>query len=73
MAIQAGIAKMVIPSGMPCEKYKTIKVKYLKIGFSESDGIFLLDTALYVILVINVVDCRFRVADNKKKSIRKAP
>jgi hypothetical protein len=42
MAIHAGIAKMVIPSGMPCEKYNTIKVKYRKPGFSESDDMWTL-------------------------------
>jgi hypothetical protein len=38
MAIHAGMAKMVIPSGIPCEKYKTTKVTYRKSEFSERDG-----------------------------------
>jgi hypothetical protein len=46
MAIHAGMAKMVIPSGIPCEKYKTIKVKYLKIGLSESDDKWALFTSI---------------------------
>lgn len=42
MAIHAGMAKRVIPSGIPCEKYKTINVKYLQTGSSESADEFLL-------------------------------
>lgn len=37
IANQAGMAKMVIPSGIPCEKYKTMKVKYRSIGLCERD------------------------------------
>ena len=38
-AIQAGIPKNNMPSGIPCAIYKVIKLKYRKKVFSESEGI----------------------------------
>lgn len=41
IAIHAGMAKMVSPSGMPCEKYNAINVMYLNLAFSDKGGNFL--------------------------------
>src|SRR4029077_6503987 len=38
IAIQAGIPKNVIPSGIPCATYSALKLKYLKKVFSERAG-----------------------------------
>jgi hypothetical protein len=38
IAIQAGIPKKVIPSGIPCATYRMAKLMYLTKVFSESEG-----------------------------------
>ena len=49
IAIHAGMAKMVSPSGMPCEKYNAINVMYLNLALSDKGGNF---------LVLNVIGLR---------------
>jgi len=42
IANHAGMAKNVIPSGIPCAAYKDEKVKYLRIAFSDKIKVFFL-------------------------------